>query len=72
MADIRASTEIDGVFVVDPVVHVDGRGTFVETWRREWDAETLFLEPASGAGLLVQPRPGRAVLMHQEGASSYP
>ena len=37
-----------------------------ETWRREWDAETLFLEPASGAGLLVQPRPGRAVLMHQD------
>ena len=36
MADIRASTEIDGVFGVDPVVHVDGRGTFVETWRREW------------------------------------
>ena len=29
--------------------------------RREWDAETLFLEPSSGAGLLVQPRPGRAV-----------
>lgn len=36
MADIRASTEIDGVFVVDPVVHGDDRGTFVETWRREW------------------------------------
>jgi len=36
VADIRASTEIDGVFVVDPVVHGDDRGTFVETWRREW------------------------------------
>lgn len=37
-----------------------------EEWRREWDAETLFIEPESGAGLLVQPRPGRAVLMHQD------
>ena len=37
-----------------------------EEWHRDWDAETLFLEPNSGAGLLVQPRPGRAVLMHQD------
>jgi hypothetical protein len=35
-------------------------------WRREWDAETLFLQSQRGVGLLVQPRPGRAVLMHQE------
>ena len=35
-------------------------------WRRDWDAETLFLEPGDGTGLLVQPRPGRAVLMHQD------
>ena len=35
-------------------------------WQKEWDAETLFLEPSSGAGLLVQPRPARAVLMHQD------
>lgn len=36
------------------------------SWRAEWDAETLFVDPASGVGLLVQPRPGRAVLMHQD------
>jgi hypothetical protein len=35
-------------------------------WARDWHAETLFLEPAAGVGLLVQPRPGRAVLMHQD------
>ena len=37
-----------------------------ERWRQNWDAETLFLEPLSGCGLFVQPRPGRAVLMHQD------
>ena len=36
------------------------------SWRAEWDAETLFVDPASGVGLLVQPRPGRALLMHQD------
>ncbi len=36
MAEVRASDEIAGVYVVDPVVHCDDRGTFVETWRREW------------------------------------
>jgi len=35
-------------------------------WRRDWHAETLFLEPDTGVGLLVQPRPGRVVLMHQD------
>mmetsp|Transcript_25084 Transcript_25084/g.58479 ORF Transcript_25084/g.58479 Transcript_25084/m.58479 type:complete len:207 (-) Transcript_25084:249-869(-) len=37
-----------------------------ESWRREWDAETLFLNADCGAGIFVQPRPGRAVLMHQD------
>ena len=37
-----------------------------EYWKAEWDAETLFVDPGSGAGLVVQPRPGRAVLMHQD------
>ena len=37
-----------------------------DVWRREWDAETLFVDPASGAGVLVQPRPARVVLMHQD------
>ena len=35
-------------------------------WRRDWDAETLFLAEGPGVGVLVQPRPGRCVLMHQE------
>ena len=37
-----------------------------ERWERGWDAETLFLEDSAGVGLIVQPRPGRAVLMHQD------
>lgn len=37
-----------------------------EHWQKEWDAETLFCEPEGGVGLLVQPRPGRCVLMHQD------
>ena len=37
-----------------------------ERWKAEWDAETLFLNSDKGAGLIVQPRPGRAVLMHQD------
>jgi len=36
MATVAALSEIDGVFVVDPVVHRDDRGLFVETFRREW------------------------------------
>ena len=35
-------------------------------WRRDWDAETLFLAEGPGVGVLVQPRPGRCVLMHQD------
>lgn len=41
--------------LVSLVLYVD------ECWRRDWDAETLLLEQGSGVGLLVQPRPGRAV-----------
>ena len=37
-----------------------------ERWCKEWDAETLFLAEEAGVGLLVQPRPGRAILMHQD------
>ena len=36
MADLRHSRVIDAVVVVDPEVHTDQRGVFVETWRREW------------------------------------
>lgn len=36
MATITESEVIAGVFVVDPVVFADDRGSFVETYRREW------------------------------------
>ncbi len=36
MANVRASQHIDGVFVVEPTVHRDDRGMFVETFRRQW------------------------------------
>lgn len=36
MAEVTPSAAIDGVLVVDPVVHDDDRGLFVETWRQEW------------------------------------
>src|SRR3977135_3659170 len=36
MAKVTESDVIAGVYVVDPDVHGDERGTFVETYRREW------------------------------------
>jgi dTDP-4-dehydrorhamnose 3,5-epimerase len=36
MPDVQESTEIAGVYVVEPQVHGDDRGLFVETYRREW------------------------------------
>ncbi len=36
MAEVIASGEISGVFVVEPDVHGDERGVLVETYRREW------------------------------------
>lgn len=36
MAKITESELIRGVFVVDPDIHGDERGFFVETYRREW------------------------------------
>ena len=36
MATVTESEIIRGVYVVDPVVHGDARGFFVETYRREW------------------------------------
>ena len=36
MATITASAQIAGVFIVEPAVHGDERGLFVETYRREW------------------------------------
>jgi dTDP-4-dehydrorhamnose 3,5-epimerase len=36
MATITESPVIAGVYLVEPVVHGDERGFFVETYRREW------------------------------------
>ena len=36
MATITPSDTIEGVVIVDPVVHGDERGYFVETYRRQW------------------------------------
>src|SRR3954469_1479414 len=39
MATITPSDTIHGVHIVDPVVHGDERGYFVETYRRQWFPE---------------------------------
>ena len=36
MAKVTESDIIVGVYVVDPAVHGDARGFFVETYRRQW------------------------------------
>ncbi len=36
MAEVTASSLIDGVVHVSPVVHLDSRGLFVESFRHEW------------------------------------
>ena len=36
MADFIESELIDGVVVVEPTIHSDERGYFIETYRREW------------------------------------
>ncbi len=36
MAHVRESDRIAGVYVVEPSVHGDQRGLFIETYRREW------------------------------------
>jgi len=36
MAEVERSAEISGVLLVTPTIHRDGRGLFLETFRREW------------------------------------
>ncbi len=36
MAELTESELIDGVVMVEPTIHTDERGYFVETYRREW------------------------------------
>jgi len=38
MAVVTPLAEIDGVYIVDPDIHSDERGIFVETYRRSWFA----------------------------------
>ena len=44
-----------------------------ERWKAEWDAETLFLNSDSGAGIIMQPRPGlrRAKKKIMQGLTEY-
>jgi dTDP-4-dehydrorhamnose 3,5-epimerase len=39
MAIVTESDVITGVYVVEPVIHGDERGIFIETYRREWFPE---------------------------------
>ncbi len=36
MANVTPSEVIDGVWIVEPQVHADDRGYFIESYRREW------------------------------------
>ncbi|MEY2443848.1 MAG: dTDP-4-dehydrorhamnose 3,5-epimerase, partial [Ilumatobacteraceae bacterium] len=36
MPTVTASDTIDGVWIVEPSIHGDQRGLFIETYRREW------------------------------------
>lgn len=36
LATLNESDHIDGVVVVEPTIHSDDRGYFIETYRREW------------------------------------
>jgi len=36
MAEVTESQVVNGVYVVEPAVHGDERGFFIETYRREW------------------------------------
>ncbi len=36
MAQVNPLPEIDGVWVVEPDIHADARGSFIETYRRSW------------------------------------
>jgi hypothetical protein len=36
------------------------------SWPRSHDAETLVLDGGTDTGVFVRPKPGRAVLMHQD------
>jgi dTDP-4-dehydrorhamnose 3,5-epimerase len=36
MATVTESDTISGVYVVEPQIHEDARGYFIETYRREW------------------------------------
>lgn len=37
-----------------------------DVWKRDWEGDTLFIDTSLGAGVFVQPRPGRCLLMDQD------
>jgi dTDP-4-dehydrorhamnose 3,5-epimerase len=39
MPEVRPSSDIAGVFIVEPTLHGDQRGLFIETYRRSWFPE---------------------------------
>ncbi len=47
------------VDMVSLIVYLNG------AWPRDHDAETLFLDGPTDAGIVVRPRPGRVVLLDQ-------
>ncbi|MDP8954786.1 MAG: dTDP-4-dehydrorhamnose 3,5-epimerase [Actinomycetota bacterium] len=47
MARLESSDVIVGVWVVEPAVHGDERGAFVETYRREWFPQGLEMVQAN-------------------------
>lgn len=57
MTTVRASDRIEGVYFVEPAVHGDQRGLFIETYRRSWfpDAREMIQSNRSNkqAGALV-------------------
>ena len=49
MATVTASESIAGVWLVEPTVHADARGLFVETYRRQWIPDSREMVQANRA-----------------------
>ena len=49
MATVTASERIAGVWLVEPTVHADPRGMFVETYRRQWIPDSREMVQANRA-----------------------
>jgi len=49
MATVTAADRIAGVWLVEPTVHADARGLFVETYRRQWIPDSREMVQANRA-----------------------